>query len=67
MGVVKNSKRKLRFILDCRYETMFLMYEHFCYERLSEVPQYLQLDDSFVQADVKSGYQVGLTTDTWWR
>ena len=54
-----NSKGKLRLILDCRYDTMFLMYEHFCYERLSEVPQYLQLDDLCVLTDAKSGYQVG--------
>ena len=34
----------------------FLMYEHVCYERLSEVPQYLQLDEWFVSTDAKSGY-----------
>ena len=51
MGVVKNRKGKLRLILNCRYVNMFLMYAHFCYERLSEVPQYLQLGDWFVLTD----------------
>ena len=56
MGVVKNRKGKLRLILDCRYVNMFSMYAHFGYEKLSDVPQYLQLGDWFVLTDAKSGY-----------
>lgn len=56
MGVVKNRKGKLRLILGCRYVNMFILYEHFSHEMLSDVPQYLQMGDWFVLTDAKSGY-----------
>lgn len=56
MGVVKNRKSMLRLILDCRYVNMFIQYEHFAYEKLSDMVQYLQMDDWFVLTDAKSGY-----------
>ena len=56
MRLVKNWKGKLRFTVDCRYLSMCLLYEHFAYEKLSDVLQYLQQRDWFVLTDAKSGY-----------
>ena len=56
MGVVKNRKGKLRLVLDCRYVNMFVNYEHFTYETLADVTEYLHQGDWFVLTDAKSGY-----------
>ena len=56
MGVVKNRKGKLRLVLDCRYVNMFVEYEHFTYETLADVTEYLHQGDWFVLTDAKSGY-----------
>lgn len=37
LAVVKNRQGKLRLILDCRYVNMFIMYDHFAYEKLHDV------------------------------
>lgn len=66
LGVVKNHKGKLRLILDCRYLNLFLPYEHFKYEQLSDAIEYLQPDDCFVLTDAKSGYHhIPMHKDTW--
>lgn len=56
MGVVVNRKGKKQLNLDCCYVNMFMMYEHFGYEKLSDVQQYLHLGDWFVLTDARSGY-----------
>lgn len=56
LGVVKNHKGKLRLILDCRYLNLFLPYEHFKYEQLTDAVEYLEPSDWFVLTDAKSGY-----------
>ena len=56
MGVVQNRKGKVRLILDARYVNMFVPYEHFAYEKLADVPEYMQAEDWFVLTDAKSGY-----------
>ena len=56
MGVVKNRKGKLRLVLDCRYVNMFVKYEHFTYETLADVTEYLHQGEWFVLTDAKSGY-----------
>ena len=45
LGVVKNHKGKLRMILDCRHLNLYLPYEHFKYEQLSDTVEYLQPND----------------------
>ena len=66
MGVVQNRKGKLRLILGARYVNMFVPYEHFTYERIADVPQYMQMCDCFVLADAKSGYHhIPMHQDSW--
>ena len=66
LGVVKNHKGKLRLILDCRYLNLFLPYEHFKYEQLSDAVEYLQPNDWFVLTDAKSGYHhIPMNQSTW--
>ena len=40
LGVVKIHKGKLRLNLDCSYLNLFLPYEHFKYEQLSDAMEY---------------------------
>jgi hypothetical protein len=56
LGVVVNRKGKKRLILDARYINLFDQYEKFKYERLSDVPTYLQQTDVIALSDFKSGY-----------
>lgn len=58
MGVVgqENRKGKKRLIVDARYNNLFDAYESFSYEKLSDVPQYLQSGDYIMLTDFKSGY-----------
>ncbi len=56
LGVVKNCKGKKRLVLDCRYVNAFVRYEHFAYEQLSDVTEYMQPDGWFVLTDARSGY-----------
>lgn len=56
LGVVVNRKGKLRLILDCRYLNLFLRYSRLRYERLADVPKYLQQGHWFILTDLKSGY-----------
>lgn len=66
LGVVKNHKGKLRLMLDCRYLNLFLPYEHFKYEQLSDAVEYLQPDDWFMLTDAKSGYHhIPMHEATW--
>ena len=46
----------LSLVLDCCYVNAFLRYEHFAYEQLSDVTQYLQPGGWFILTDAKSGY-----------
>ena len=66
LGVVKNHKGKLRLILDRRYLNLFLPYQHFKYEQLSDAIEYLQPNDFFVLTDTKSGYHhIPMHEHTW--
>ena len=56
MGIVKNRRGKLRLVLDARALNLWQTYLPFSFERLSDLPQYIELDDLLVVLDAKSGY-----------
>ncbi len=49
-------KGKLRLITDARALNIWQTYLPFSFERLADLPQYLEQDDLLVVLDAKSGY-----------
>ena len=56
LGVVVNRLSKKRLILDARYLNLWVAYEAFSYEKLADIPGYLQPEDYIILTDMKSGY-----------
>ena len=65
LGVAVDRLGKKRLILDARYVNLWVAYEAFSYEKLADVPSYLQPEDFIILTDMKSGYhQVRMHPDT---
>lgn len=65
MGVAVDYNGKKRLVVDARYINLFDPYHTFSYEKLADVPQYLQQNDYFMLTDMKAGYhQVPMHPDT---
>ncbi len=56
LGVVDHRSGKRRLIVDGRPINFWQAYLPFSFERLSDLPQYLELGDLLVVLDAKSGY-----------
>ena len=65
LGVAVDRLSKKRLILDARYVNLWVAYEAFSYEKLADVPGYLQPEDYIILTDMKSGYhQLKMHPDT---